>query len=647
MSVLVNVRGVLVDCCETRDAIPQIRNINVGKNRRPTQNEVNFLRKHLLTLQEGLRDTQARMKETKGRLGMVWLNLKASSADVPADVFQAWLKQATEPPIASPASPASQTSPTSPTSPFSPFSSTPSVSSKIFGPTPAADQRSKSQQRASSSIFTIGYPDAKLHEKYVQFLGFISTLYVHQSTLRRYESNFALLKEELRLVKSLLDPLHGVPPEILGEIFLHVVEGSEMERRKASVERGDHPTKKPWPAPFALSAVCRHWRVQVCSNPRLWKYLVLDVRDREEYYSTPIPRVHERIRQHLKYSHNFPLDVTIIAWGDHLRQSIVPMIDPLLQKGSPARKLDTGLGRLELVTGGRNDIEAGYTQILEKLPPAQHLALVRVWQANTEIRVPASFCARLRRIEAYDAVFRLDEPCPSAAEVALFNMDRLRIRAIIDQTRNLEHLTVDGFRYTNSGRSAPSPIQPMTKLHTMALRVTDLDPYLGVQACVGSMPTIQLPALRKLILISMPDTISPGTAWSDFVSANGQKVEEVEVRAIEPVAGRHNPACLAHLCQLPALTSLHLVGACAQPILNAMAFQPIGRSTQKAPMSGVTRVRVSDCKLPKPILQIYGWSSLNPSAPWTWRRGNAKDIQVTLERVRIEDVHAFERRFTN
>jgi hypothetical protein len=414
-----------------------------------------------------------------------------------------------------------------------------------------------------------------------------------------------------------------------------------MERRKASVERGDHPTDKAWPALFALSAACKYWRALVCSKPGLWRYLVLDVRDRHEY----IPRIHERIRQHLKFSHNLPLDITIIAWGDYLRKSILPMIAPLLQPDSLAGMLATGLGRLELVTGGMNDREAKYTELLEILPPAQQLALVRVWPASIEIRVPASVCAQLRRIEAYDAVFRLEEPCPSAAEVALFKTDRVRICTILDKTPNLERLTVDGSKYADSGRCSPLPIQTMTKLHTIALRVTNLDTYL---ACVR--PAIQLPALRKLILIDMPDTIlSDNVAWSEFVSANGQIVDEVEVRAITPVAERHTllPAYLAHLCKLPVLTSLHLVGDCARLILGAMAFQPIGRGTQEAPMNGVTRVRVSDCKLPKRTLQMVGWSSLNPWTPWTWRRGNAKDIQVTLDRVHIEEIHVLEQRFTN
>ena len=115
---------------------------------------------------------------------------------------------------------------------------------------------------------------------------------------------------------------------------------------------------------------------------------MLDVRDKEECYSTTTPRIHERIRQHLKFSHNLPLDIAILGWGDYLRESIIPMTLPRLRQGCLARKLGTDVERVELVTGGG----AEYTAILdEHLPPAQHLALVCVWQTNAEFRIPASF----------------------------------------------------------------------------------------------------------------------------------------------------------------------------------------------------------------------------------------------------------------
>ena len=54
---------------------------------------------------------------------------------------------------------------------------------------------------------------------------------------------------------------------------------------------------------------------------------------RQEDSSTPKPRVHERIRQHLIYSRNLPLDTAIIVCGDYLRESIVLMTLPMLREG--------------------------------------------------------------------------------------------------------------------------------------------------------------------------------------------------------------------------------------------------------------------------------------------------------------------------
>ena len=84
-------------------SLAKLYNINTGKTRQPTQDEVNFLHKHLLTLKMGLRDTQARMKETRDRLEMALLKLIALGTDVPSPVFQTWLDRTTSLLVASPA----------------------------------------------------------------------------------------------------------------------------------------------------------------------------------------------------------------------------------------------------------------------------------------------------------------------------------------------------------------------------------------------------------------------------------------------------------------------------------------------------------------------------------------------------------------
>ena len=62
---------MFVESCGTRDEIPQIYNINLGENRQPTQDEANVLSEHFLTLNNGLIDTQVRMKETKYRVAPI------------------------------------------------------------------------------------------------------------------------------------------------------------------------------------------------------------------------------------------------------------------------------------------------------------------------------------------------------------------------------------------------------------------------------------------------------------------------------------------------------------------------------------------------------------------------------------------------
>ena len=54
----------------------------------------------------------------------------------------------------------------------------------------------------------------------------------------------------------------------------------------------------------------------------------------------------------------------------------------------------------------------------------------------------------------------------------------------------------------------------MTKLHTLALRVTELNIFLG-RVKLG--PAVELPALREVVLTNMPDAICPMTEASLLV----------------------------------------------------------------------------------------------------------------------------------
>jgi hypothetical protein len=424
-------------------------------------------------------------------------------------------------------------------------------------------------------------------------------------------------------------PTLRFPSKILEEIFLCVIEGDEMERRKKSVQACHSSIAKPWPTPFALAAVCSNWRGLVRSMPWLWKYLVLDLReDKGEYYWTPSPVLQERIRQHLTYSHDLPLDITIITWGDRLEQQM-SVILPLLKEGNLARRLDSGargLERVELVAIGRSNREVKCNEVLEGLPPAQHLAVVCVLPGDIEIRVPARFCAQLRCIEAHNANLRLQGPCVSVTECALFTMDHVRIHTILNQTPNLQCLSVNGIAHAVPIGYSTVPAVTMAKVHTLACGTSNLSAIR-----FKLMSAIQLPTLRKLILIDVPTTVLSDD-WNKFIDANGQNVDEVEVRATAACAilAPRPLEYLARICKLPALTSLCLVGDWAQHILGAIASQ-----RKVLELGGVTHIHISDCTFPKRVLQVYGWSSLNPSVPWVWRRAHAKDIQVTLERVHL------------
>ncbi|KAF9074108.1 hypothetical protein BDP27DRAFT_1416432 [Rhodocollybia butyracea] len=70
----------------------------------------------------------------------------------------------------------------------------------------------------------------------------------------------------LKLQKSLLSPIHRLPPELLTEIFIFIVEENP-------VTFGDHHFPATRLDAFRISHVCCWWRTLVVSQPILWSFI--------------------------------------------------------------------------------------------------------------------------------------------------------------------------------------------------------------------------------------------------------------------------------------------------------------------------------------------------------------------------------------
>ncbi|KAH7925108.1 hypothetical protein BV22DRAFT_1195437 [Leucogyrophana mollusca] len=79
------------------------------------------------------------------------------------------------------------------------------------------------------------------------------------------DDNRAQLQRSIQHHEALTAPVHRVPHEILGEIFLRCLPAFL------------YPTPLPLSSPMLLTKVCRRWRAVALSTPRLWSSITVSV----------------------------------------------------------------------------------------------------------------------------------------------------------------------------------------------------------------------------------------------------------------------------------------------------------------------------------------------------------------------------------
>ncbi|KAJ7623762.1 hypothetical protein FB45DRAFT_926680 [Roridomyces roridus] len=126
----------------------------------------------------------------------------------------------------------------------------------------------------------------------------------------------ALLKEKKRAQARLdayIYPIHTLPPEIMSEIFTHVLPPYPLR-----------PRANGFDSPTLLSHVCRSWREIALSTPRLWRAIAIHL---SGLLSCPA-KVH-MLETWLQRSQCCPLSISIRA-GSHTKISLLDRVLPTL-----------------------------------------------------------------------------------------------------------------------------------------------------------------------------------------------------------------------------------------------------------------------------------------------------------------------------
>ncbi|KAL0062159.1 hypothetical protein AAF712_011001 [Marasmius tenuissimus] len=149
---------------------------------------------------------------------------------------------------------------------------------------------------------------AELEEALVQRLAITDTIARFQSYIARLEEEKDRIDGVALKIKSILRPVHQLPPELLCRIFHFCTDIPETS------DPIGYPLSslKPQDAPWSLAQVCRSWRKLAIQTPSLWT--LVSIRGVESSEGPSFARLDsENHRLRLQLRRSCPLPLTIFA----------------------------------------------------------------------------------------------------------------------------------------------------------------------------------------------------------------------------------------------------------------------------------------------------------------------------------------------
>ncbi|KAK7043021.1 hypothetical protein VNI00_008759 [Paramarasmius palmivorus] len=150
----------------------------------------------------------------------------------------------------------------------------------------------------------------------------------HETEINRLRASLASmenkrdgLKKKILRYRSLLAPVHRIPPEILQNVFTFFCEDTWLEKTLTQ--------------PLTLSRVCGRWREIVLSTPSLWSTIAIDYAEWPKDFHWLDFLVH----LFLDRSKTSPITLTLNFEDDELRQDAVPSIEALVRHSSRWHRL--------------------------------------------------------------------------------------------------------------------------------------------------------------------------------------------------------------------------------------------------------------------------------------------------------------------
>ncbi|KAK7047422.1 hypothetical protein VNI00_006653 [Paramarasmius palmivorus] len=270
------------------------------------------------------------------------------------------------------------------------------------------------------------------------------------AAMKMLESRRKGLEKSMELYRSLLSPIHKLPPEILSNIFKECCEYNELNYDLSR------------PEAMSLSMVCGRWRDIVLSTPALWSNLRLEaasLKIKEEQRpageaETPLA---EMVNLFMERSKKMPLTLEIIQCDlSYPVEPIFAAFDVLV------RNMDRWL-----------DVTFWSHRLCERLPARRHLPILKNLDVSWSVDIkPDTFsnCPALTSVECCPVLHcDLLLPWGRVKVLTLSNSNAEDSLSILSKCHELERLELDSIGDESDELQGVGSIS-LPRLHSLSLR---------------------------------------------------------------------------------------------------------------------------------------------------------------------------------
>ncbi|ESK86382.1 hypothetical protein Moror_4975 [Moniliophthora roreri MCA 2997] len=352
------------------------------------------------------------------------------------------------------------------------------------------------------------------------------------AAVRTLENKRKTLEKSMEFYRSLLSPIHKMPPEILSTIFMFCCNENELA-----------PQSRRPPAAIVLSTVCGRWREIALSIPALWSSVSIR-NNGTDPWSSSTALLAEITQVFMQRSKNAPL-VVVLAWRPDNFDALLPALLYLAKNSERWSSISLHVPSAMFAAPALGSVSGRI--------PLLHRLNLRACNGPLDKLDIFALAPALSSIDFNPDTHMITLPWQQIKSLTLRESYCRNPYLILSRCPNLEQLTLSSIGGMSDELESTEPVV-LHKLHSLFITLGEEEEEFTFPFKFLTLPHLSSIVLEKDYYLQPNDWDQTWLHIQDFFHRSQCNVTSLRLHE-SPL---HGPRAIAFLLLLPALEKLHI-----------------------------------------------------------------------------------------